>query len=255
MIVSIFLAVVCTPVLTCLCGSLLTSVVPHPSKFRENFFPLMFCNSIIVLILGIYFYGKRQMGDEKRLARMESEKLRFQFEALKSQINPHFLFNSLNVLSALAYQDADKTNLFAKKLSSVYRYLLTTQDQMKVPLQSEFDFTNSYIFLEQIRFGETLIVRAACNKSALGKQIMPASIQMLVENALKHNINTAQSPLQIGIRIASETMTVTNNLQLRPSISRDGRGLQNLRKQYHIHGSDIEATQTAKQFRVRLPLL
>ena len=215
----------------------------------------LFCNSVIMLIAEIFFYNQQYQENKTRLAVMEKEKAQYQFEALKNQINPHFLFNSLNVLSSLAYQDAAKANLFAKELSSVYRYLLTTQELMKVPLQDELDFVKSYTYLEQIRFGESLHINLTCDEQALSKSIVPASIQMLVENALKHNINTRESPLVIDIRISEENVTVTNNLQLRSSVSKNRMGLDNLEKQYRIHGKHIEVMKSDFMFTVVLPLL
>lgn len=205
-------------------------------------------NWLVVLQLEIFYYNLKQ----KELQR---EKSLYQFEALKSQINPHFLFNCLNVLASLAYQDAEKTNMFAKRLSFVYRYLLTTQELMKVPLQDELDFMKSYAYLEQIRFGESLHINLTYDEQALSKSIVPASIQMLVENALKHNINTRESPLMIDIRISEENVTVTNNLQLRNSVSKNHKGLDNLEKQYRIHGKHIEVMKSDFMFTVVLPLL
>ena len=221
----------------------------------QQLLPTILCNSFIVLIMEIFIYYKLVLENKTQLAIMEKEKAQYQLEALKNQINPHFLFNSLNVLSALAYQDAVKANLFAKKLSSVYRYLLATQDAMKVPLQDELDFVKSYIFLEQIRFGDTLHINITCDEKALNRYIVPASIQMLIENALKHNINTKGSPLKIDIHIDKECVTVTNNLQLRTSVSRNRMGLDNLRKQYRIHNRHIQVEKSDSKFTVILPLL
>ena len=223
--------------------------------FSQRIILSTFCNSIIMLIAEIYFYNQRYLENKARLATIEKEKAQYQFEALKNQINPHFLFNSLNVLSALAYQDAGKANLFAKKLSSVYRYLLSTHEMIKVPLQEELDFVESYTYLEQIRFGDTLHITMEYEQEALSRYIVPASIQMLVENALKHNINTSQSPLEITIRINRDSVCVTNNLQLRNSVSKNHIGLQNLEKQYRIHGKHIEVRKSASDFTVKLPLL
>lgn len=131
-----------------------------PGKFDILYqvLPMILWNSIIVLFIELFFYNKRQIENENKLNIIEKEKAIYQFEALKNQINPHFLFNSLNVLSSLAYQDAEKTNLFTKKLSNVYRYLLTTHDRPTVTLQEELQFVDSYLYLEQIRFGDTLQV-------------------------------------------------------------------------------------------------
>ena len=220
----------------------------------QRLLPVVLCNSIIVLIIEAFFYNNLFLANKARLAKVEQEKAKYQLENLKRQINPHFLFNSLNVLSALTYQDAGKANLFAKKLSSVYRYLLVTQEEAKVPLQKELDFVNAYIYLEQIRFGETLCIQMTCDNEALRKYIVPASIQMLIENALKHNINTRDFPLKINIRINKECVVVTNNLQLRNTVSKNGVGLKNLEEQYRIHGHHIEIKKSDTDFTVVLPL-
>lgn len=215
----------------------------------------LFCNSIILLIAEIFFYNQQYLGNKAQLAIIEKEKAQYQLEALKTQISPHFLFNSLNVLSSLAFQDAAKANLFAKELSSVYRYLLATQELKEVPLHDELDFVKSYSYLEQIRFGESLHIKIECDRQALSRNIVPASIQMLVENALKHNINTRESPLTIDIRISEENVTVTNNLQLRNSVSKTHKGLDNLEKQYRIHNKQIKVMKSDIMFKVVLPLL
>lgn len=224
-------------------------------QLLQQLLPVLLWNSIVVLVVELLFWSKKLLENKVRLATAEKEKAQYQFEALKNQINPHFLFNSLNVLSALTWQDADKANRFAKKLSSVYRYLLTTQEQMKVPLQDELDFVESYVYLEQIRFGETLHIRIECDKQALGRSIVPASIQMLVENALKHNTNTTLSPLEITIRIDKEWATVSNNIQLRNSVGKSRVGLKNLEAQYNIHHRHIAISRSGDTFTVRVPLL
>ena len=226
----------------------------EPESLWQRLLPAILCNSIIVLIIEAFFYNNLFLANKARLAKVEQEKAKYQLENLKRQINPHFLFNCLNVLSALTYQDAGKANLFAKKLSSVYRYLLLTQEEAKVNLQEELDFVNAYIYLEQIRFGETLCIHMTYDKEALRKHIVLASIQMLIENALKHNINTRDFPLKIDIRINKEHVIVTNNLQLRNTVNRNGVGLKNLEEQCRIHGHRIEIKKSDMDFTVVLPL-
>lgn len=221
----------------------------------EQMMPTILWNSLFALFIEISLYNRRLMENEMLLMEMKKEKAIFQFEALKSQLNPHFLFNSLNVLSALAYKDADKTNKFAKKLSSVYRYLLMTHDMDKVPLEDELDFTRSYIFLEQLRFGDSLHIQIEKGEGQSGRYIIPASIQILVENALKHNVNTPEHPLEIRIVIMADRVRVSNNLQLRQSVSRNRIGLANLAKQYQLHGKQIVVQNDSATFSVTLPLL
>jgi sensor histidine kinase YesM len=170
--------------------------------------PVVPWNWIIVLQIEIFFYSLQRSEMEKQMAVIEKEKALYQFEVLKNQINPHFLFNSLNVLASLAYQDTEKTNRFAKKLSTVYRYLLTTHGRATVTVQEELSFVESYLYLEHIRFGDALHVEIEDDLRNHHCLVIPASIQMLVENALKHNISTKKSPLIVHISIGNEGITV-----------------------------------------------
>lgn len=217
--------------------------------------PVVPWNWIIVLQIEIFFYHLQRSEMEKRLAVIEKEKALYQFEVLKNQINPHFLFNSLNVLASLAYQDADKTNRFAKKLSSVYRYLLTTHGRTVVTLQEELAFVESYLYLENIRFGDALHVEIEDDWRNHHRSVIPASVQMLVENALKHNISTKKSPLVIRITVGDEGVTVCNNLQLRSYVASNGAGLKNLQRQYDLYGARMEVIRNAREFTVNLPFI
>lgn len=234
---------------------LLHIVLFHNMNLRNGLLTSILLNGFIVLFIELFLYNKRQTENEIKLNLMEKEKAVYQFEALKNQINPHFLFNSLNVLSSLAYQDAEKTNLFAKKLSNVYRYLLTTHEQPYVTLEEELLFVDSYLFLEQIRFGETLKVIIDNDGKNQQKAVIPASLQMLVENAIKHNISTVKSPLIIRITVNGDGITVSNNLQLRSYVIKNGMGLNNLKKQYSLHNQEINIITTDMNFIVKLPFI
>lgn len=253
---SILLSTICIPLLLGGIGFLIAAWIKYPITFLHNVMPAMLCNSIVVLLLSLYLYGKYQMESQQRLSYMEKEKMRYQFEALKNQVNPHFLFNSLNVLASLTYQDADKTNLFTKKLAEVYRYLLKTSDHQTVSLEEELRFTKAFLYLEEIRYGSALQViidDAADNKSA---QVIPASLQMLVENAIKHNIATTSSPLVIHISISENSIIVSNNLQLRSYVgSKNGIGLANLRNQYALHNESLKILKNEREFIVELPYI
>lgn len=217
--------------------------------------PVVPWNWIIVLQIEIFFYSLQRSEMEKQLAIIEKEKALYQFEVLKNQINPHFLFNSLNVLASLAYQDAEKTNRFAKKLSTVYRYLLTTNGRATVTVQEELSFVEPYLYLEQIRFGDALHVEIEDDLRNHHRLVIPASIQMLVENALKHNTSTRKSPLIVRISIGDEGITVRNNLQLRNYVTSNGTGLKNLQRQYALYGTQVEILKDEKEFVARLPFV
>lgn len=217
--------------------------------------PVVPWNWIIVLQIEIFFYSLQRSEMEKQMAVIEKEKALYQFEVLKNQINPHFLFNSLNVLASLAYQDTEKTNRFAKKLSTVYRYLLTTHGRATVTVQEELSFVESYLYLEHIRFGDALHVEIEDDLRNHHCLVIPASIQMLVENALKHNISTKKSPLIVHISIGNEGITVRNNLQLRNYVASNGAGLKNLQRQYALYGTLVEILKDEKEFVVKLPFV
>ena len=203
----------------------------------------------------MYLYSIAQFENEKKIIEIEREKAVYQFAALKNQINPHFLFNSLNVLSSLAYKSPELTNGFAKKLSSVYRYLLSTAQQPSVTLDEEIKFVQTYIYLEKTRFDDSIEISISDYSRWKNRDVIPASVQILVENAIKHNIATSEHPLHINIAIGDNGITVSNNLQLRNNVAKSGIGLENLKKQYVIFGQRIEITRTDRAFSVSMPFL
>lgn len=231
----------------------------QPDKFQDGYnmpllLPLILWNSIIVLLIEIFLYNQRQIDAEKKIALIEKEKLHYQYETLKAQINPHFLFNCLNVLSSLAYEDPQKANLFAKKMSTIYRYLLITNERPTVTLKEELLFLESYIYLEEIRFEGALHIDIK-NKGDVNKQLIPVSLQLLVENAIKHNVSTSRQPLSIRIEITNERIIVSNNLQLRSTVDKGGVGLKNLREQYALYNQAIEVINTGVEFIVKIPFI
>lgn len=230
-----------------------TEILSYLTQFA---IPLIIWNSIIIFMTELFLYSQKQVEVEKKLAITEKEKIQYQYEILKAQINPHFLFNSLNVLSSLAYQDAEKANLFTKKLSGVYRYILLTSDHPTVILKEELLFLEAYLFLEKIRFENAFSVNIKKeNELFLNKNVIPVSLQLLVENALKHNVTTKSNPLNILIDIRENGILVSNNLQLRSSVDKGGVGLINLQKQYSLHNTAIIITQTEASFTVEIPFV
>jgi hypothetical protein len=195
-----------------------------------------------------------------RQAAIDAEKLQIetmqaQYESLKNQVNPHFLFNTLNALTNLVYEDQDKAAKFIKQLSQVYRYVLETRDKEVVPLEEERKFLESYLFLQQIRFGDKLHLDVSLND--VRGMVAPLVLQMLVENAIKHNIISEENPLTISIRADKDFLVVENNLQ-RKFVLQDespGIGLENICRRYEfLSDRKVEVIQNDK-FIVRLPLL
>ncbi|MEQ9443695.1 MAG: histidine kinase [Cyclobacteriaceae bacterium] len=197
-----------------------------------------------------------------RQAAIEAEKLKTervssQYETLKNQVNPHFLFNSLNALTSLVYEDQDQAAKFIKKLADVYRYVLDNQQKEVVPLSEEIRFVEAYVFLQKIRFEDNLQVSIQIPADTPA-MVLPLSLQMLVENAIKHNIISDDEPLHIQLYLEEdEFMVVKNNLQ--PKTSHEyssGLGLKNIRSRYeYLSKKEISVLSSENEFIVKLPLL
>jgi LytS/YehU family sensor histidine kinase len=180
-----------------------------------------------------------------------------QFESLRNQISPHFLFNCLNALSNLVYKDANTSSHFIAQLSNVYRYLLSSQQLKIVSLQEELDFIDSYLFLIKIRFGENIAIVKDIATDVEKFHIAPATLQMLIENAIKHNVVSGKAPLTIHIISRNGFITVTNNLQEKKVKEPSAYvGLKNIARRYEFLSSKpVEITKTDHDFIVKVPLV
>lgn len=226
----------------------------NPDTYLKPTVVLLLSNIILVLMFELFFYNQRQMEAGKHIAIIEKERAEYLYTTLKNQINPHFLFNSLNVLSSLIFEDAPRANKYTKKLSNVYRYMLSTNKSESVEIKEELAFLESYIYLLSIRFENALDIAISGDRNKQA-HIVPISLQLLLENAIKHNIASASQPLKVEIHILPEYIEVTNNLQLRLSVEKSGHGLDNLQKQYNLFDKKIDVNQTDTHFIVKLPYL
>lgn len=192
---------------------------------------------------------------------LKTENLKNQYETLKNQLNPHMLFNSLNTLYALVRENPDKAQDYISQLSKVMRYTLKQDSDIErstISLQEELNFINSYIYLLKMRFEDNISFVFDIDNSLLMKKIPRMAIQLLVENAVKHNEISNRNPLHITIRtIDDETLEVANNLQpRRGATTSTGIGLNNLRKRYQLlFNKDIEIQEKENNiFSVKIPL-
>lgn len=195
---------------------------------------------------------------ELKNARQERENIRSRFEALKNQVNPHFLFNSLNALSTLVHEDADLAESFILKLTRIYRYVLDLNDRTLISLEDELGFIDNYLFLQQIRFGNNLRLYRQVDREALRKKVPPLSLQLLVENAIKHNVISGEHALTIELRVEEgDTLLVKNNLQKRlRKVESTGLGLNNLRSRYQLISDRMpEFVEEDNAYLARIPLL
>ncbi|MFM9951214.1 MAG: sensor histidine kinase [Saprospiraceae bacterium] len=214
----------------------------------------------MTLLISTFLHGRAFLFQWKE-SLLEAEQLKrahltAKYENLKTQVNPHFLFNSLNVLSNLVYKDQDQAVRFIKQLSNVYRYLLDMREQEVVSLETELEVLKDYISLLKIRFGESLNINLTLESDA-GIAIPPLTLQMLVENAVKHNIASKNLPLDISIFRQGDQIVVENNLQSRLNNPEStGIGLINIQERYrHVSDKVVAIENGPHTFRVILPVL
>ena len=166
---------------------------------------------------------------------MERQNYLSKFEALRNQVNPHFLFNSLNVLSSLIYSDIELSDKFIRKFSEVFRYVLELNNQELVTLKREIEFINSYFFLQKIRHEEAISLSIRISSEDLDKLIPPMALQIIVENAFKHNMISNLSPLRVELYTCNHKLIIRNNYQARSdSVSSTGIGQKNLMDRYKL---------------------
>ncbi len=193
-----------------------------------------------------------------QLLKVQKENLQSQFEVLKQQVNPHFLFNSLNVLTSLIKIDPDLAESFTERLSKVYRYVLENKEKDLVCLSTELEFLNAYLFLLEIRFMKKLFIDIQIDKSYSDYLILPIAIQLIIENAIKHNTFSKVQPLKIEIFIdEQQRLNIINNLNLRGTkLVSTGVGLENINRRYAlVSDQKPEFIKTTEQFIAKLPLL
>ena len=213
---------------------------------------------VVVITYESHFFFSQWKATIIEKESLKHQQVRSQFAALKNQISPHFLFNSLNTLVTLIAENQDLAIEFTQKLSEVYRYILQNKEKEVVTLQRELDFTDSYIFLLKMRFAENLQIAMDIPNEFLQDCVAPLSLQMLIENAIKHNEVSTAKPLAIHISVQNgSTLVVKNKLQRKRMVQHSTKtGLENIRKRYqHLSNQPVEVITTATNFIVALPLL
>jgi LytS/YehU family sensor histidine kinase len=220
--------------------------------------PSLIGTLIVVSIQEAMYFFKEWRKTILEAEQLKRENIASQFETLKSQVNPHFLFNSLNTLITIIPEDPQLAVAFVQKLSNVYRYVLQNKDKELVTLAEEMKVAEAYLFLLKTRFGENLRVHVDIPAGQLGKFIAPLTLQMLLENAIKHNVVSAEKPLHIDLYVEKdEVLVVKNNLQRKSSVPDSTQtGLANISQRYRLLCQQaVEVIVTASNFMVVLPLL
>lgn len=210
---------------------------------------------ILVLISGFYVWNESRNKRRKQLEEIKMDQVRSQLETLKSQINPHFLFNSFNTLVSIIESKPEQAVIFVEKLSDFYRNMLQYRDKDLIPLKDELEINQNYSFLLHQRFGNTVQIRTGIDDDDW--LIIPLTLQILTENAVKHNAASKTSPLIITITRVNDTLKVSNNIQTRRTTEKSTHfGLQSLAKRYlNITGKEIIVLVNQQQFCVTIPLI
>ncbi|HMJ70204.1 MAG TPA: histidine kinase [Cyclobacteriaceae bacterium] len=192
-----------------------------------------------------------------RAERLEKEKTQVQFDNLKNQLNPHFLFNALTSLNSLIFENQGLASQFLQHLSKVYRYVLQNKGKNFVTVQTEMDFIQNYVFLLRTRFESALTISLNIHEHSKDKAIVPVTLQILIENALKHNVVDKDRPLSIRIETNDEYLVVSNNLQVRKLVETSNKqGLENLKSLYaFLTDKPVQIESSDAQFSVSVPLV
>jgi two-component system, LytTR family, sensor kinase len=205
---------------------------------------------------GSYIYQLwKESLHEKEL--LQNIGLQQEFDSLKEQVNPHFLFNSLNSLSTLIHENPTAAEKFLDEMSSVYRYILKNDIHELADLNTELRFIQSYFHLLKTRYNEGLNLIVNIREDLKELFIPPLTLQLLVENAVKHNVVHKEEPLTIEINNEEDFLVVSNNLQRKSTRIQSGKvGLSNINARYHLLGyPDIQVSETEQKFSVRIPLI
>ena len=233
-------------------------------SYPENFWEWTVNSSIYAIIIsagvtllftaiGFFKAWKKSVIEAEQF---KTQMLAYKYEALQNQINPHFLFNSFNVLTDLVHEDQNKAANFIKELSSLFRYVLDSREKELVPIAQEIEFLKTFVYLLKMRFEDKLVVTIDVSISE-NEFIVPMALQLLVENCVKHNEVSKLKPLNILVKRSNKNIEVVNNLQPK-NVGNDskGIGLDNLNQQYiYFTDKSVVVEKSKEQFSVKLPIL
>lgn len=241
-------------------GSFAVGIHRFPQVFERPSVDIIILASLIItlMISSIYevVFGvemwKRSLIENERL---QKERAEAQLISLNNQLNPHFLFNSLNTLTALIPRQPDTAVLFTEELAKVYRYILNMSNKKLVTVEKEMEGVRSFQYLWQKRYSENISFDIDLPQLIKELHVPPLSIQMLVENAIKHNIISSENPLKVSITHKEDMIWVSNNLQVRNTLHKNGKGLSNIIERYkYLTERHVEVTRN-EYFIVKIPVL
>ena len=225
-------------------------------KWSHYRFGLWITLTIVIIFHVIYFYNRYQQTKVKE-QKVIAGTANARFDALKNQLDPHFLFNSLNVLTSLIEENPVNAQKFTTSLSKVYRYVLEQKNKDLVSVDEELDFARTYMSLLKMRFEDSIIFDIPDTASDPESKVVPLSLQLLLENAVKHNMVTSSKPLHIKIYEDRGMLIVENNLQIKKIVKKgSGVGLSNIQQRYELlTNKQVIINQQADRFEVSIPML
>jgi len=227
-------------------------------SLQQNLFDILFTMLITFLIVtiheAIFFYRQWKLNFSKSVS-LEKDNIEAQYNALKAQVNPHFLFNSLNSLMSML-EDNPQAEQYVQDLSDYLRYVLVSNTRETVTLEEELNNVEKYLHLQKQRFSDNFKVEELIQPEALQKHIPPLALQMLMENCFNHNIISRNKPLYIKISTDSVSLTIENNLQPRSAPESTGQGLKNIEGRYRfVEGQGVKVVSDDTRFAVTIPLI
>jgi len=217
----------------------------------------IFCSLTVVAIYESIYFKRELEKSVKEREMLKRESLYAQLDALKTQVNPHFLFNNLNTLVSIIPEDPKRAVDFVQQMSKVYRHILEVKDEHSILLKEELDVMKAYAFLLKTRFGDNLEISINVPEEKLNRKIIPLSLQILMENAIKHNIVSSEKPLRIDVFAENGQLVVSNNLQKKNQLNEStGIGLDNIRNRYKLLSDrKVEVIENGSSFIVSIPLI
>jgi len=230
-------------------------VIQEPIPWLMLAFGLIFIFIMVVISISLRIVSK-WVASQREVEALRQLQMKNDYNALQDQLNPHFLFNNLSVLKSMIQYDPAAAVAFTQNFTDTYRYVLQNRDRTTVSLGEELEFIRSYLELHQERLGEGLKVEYRVDPVLKGRRIPPLSLQLLVENAIKHNVVSSDQPLVLKISTSDESSRVENNVQAKGSSYSSEKGLNNLMARYEfLTERKVMVTNAGGMFKVDLPLL
>lgn len=230
----------------------------RPLQFRIDWIRSLLLGISIMVFNLLYFSTKQKKRMEHKMNELQKEVMTSKYRSLKNQISPHFLFNSLNTLTSLMYEDRDLASDFVTRLASSYRYILDNKEEDVATLEKELGFLDSFIFMMNVRHKDAISIRTDIGVDTAKYSIPTLSLQMLVENAMKHNFFSKEKPMEIKVYTVGKIALVVENTLRKRDLKKESTqlGIKNIQKRYAFYTNQEMAIESdAECFRVTLPLL